>query len=1071
MLATHPSAKRKIIADISLPALDLDTFESNARSLHNPTLPHKRTRLSSQPHQLTPEWSWTLATDTGSTVYNGHEPCTLADTAFPSVPPTSFPYYLNSVAGATSGDMPAKRRQHLPGINPPRLATTWRETTSSRGIENPFKVGVHEKTNNVTPSMSNVPPSNIANDGLESRDGLDITDWEPSSVFEFNGIVEQQNEDSSGLTGSEPYVISSCPITEMGQVSASNSIDQFLSAEYNLNNLIPFEADSDNSGRIFPFTSHQLEFDARPEGVADGSKSIGHNAQNSSYFEMPGTHFGGYLLGDSSLTNNDLGILRPRENIQEPTNPRSEMARTLERGDIDLETGGIQSKSSRPEINGHLWMGHSLPEANYSDLSNWFPSSLPRVPSKKSSVVWPTNECLFLQPSVSTPSFSCVGTNLDGRGNKMRGNVIVVEEQFNLKKPAYPSRALQSLGEMGANLSSSTSLPIEQLGGISSDPLSNKRLIDTHNDWLKGIDSHENIDRNALNKDTSLRMQNVPEISTQMKPQAGPRFSIKSSNLRIGGNTDTPVLVVVEDTNATQQEVQEFLAKTNQPSRLQKRKSSSNSPSRKVETSWEHTFIPRTHFTEAEHESPPRDTTQKLARRTRPLTGDTRAKAKQMRRMRACLRCRVAKISCDPGEICIPCLKAQASMLPCKLCVRAHLKDYLSLFLPERAVRPFQKAWIDQVMENKISGYGSSEYKVCLSSGPSYPPILVTVQAFRTKDPSFSVLKKIVPENEGRAPAFVEFYSPPLGITDFTQDLDGKLRTHIQGIVGGERNFGEVSYGNTSRLTWDVHEAVRLYQWGTQASQLLRKSLKLYAMQFFMTKTIVLLRSEPDAVLEHLPGPSELNIQKPNLRIISIQIKHVMYSLIRDTYAEVLEELEESLRPKDLASWAPSFCCILILCMCAEMVQITTDHRVVCALDDMSKSEDGRDKNGNTVSQEDSYDVCHKLDDLPIASAESNFHATYKSFKLKDSTKREQGFNPIRDGLDAVRKAKLGLDVEEFVGRILDIVAKYRVELIKEVTIPSLERSPDIVEVLKNHSIFRKHNSGRLVSRFLQSML
>lgn len=208
-------------------------------------------------------------------------------------------------------------------------------------------------------------------------------------------------------------------------------------------------------------------------------------------------------------------------------------------------------------------------------------------------------------------------------------------------------------------------------------------------------------------------------------------------------------------------------------------------------------------------------------------------------------------------------------------------------------------------------------------------------------------------------------------------------------------------------------------------NQLLGKALKLYAMQFFMTKTIVLLPGESDDILEHLHCPSELNLQRPNMRMISIQIKHVMYSLIQNTYFEVLEELEENLRPKDFASWAPSFCCILILCMCAEMVQITTDYRVVCALDDMSKSQDGRDKNGNTTSRDDSFDVCYKLDDLFIASAESSFHVIYKSARLKDSTKREHGFNPIRDGLSSVRKAKLGLDVEEFVGRILDVVAQY----------------------------------------------
>jgi hypothetical protein len=196
-------------------------------------------------------------------------------------------------------------------------------------------------------------------------------------------------------------------------------------------------------------------------------------------------------------------------------------------------------------------------------------------------------------------------------------------------------------------------------------------------------------------------------------------------------------------------------------------------------------------------------------------------------------------------------------------------------------------------------------------------------------------------------------------------------------------------------------------------------------MQFFMTKTIVLLREESEEDLEYLLAPNEFNTQRPNLRMINIQIKHIMLHLLRDTYVEVLEELEKDLRPKDLKLWAPTCCCILILCMCAEMVQITSDHRVICALDDISKSHNGRDKNGNKASRDASIDICRRLDDLPIASAESSFHMIYKTIKLKEGPKREQGFNPIRDGLDVVRKTKLGPDVEEFVGRILDVVTKH----------------------------------------------
>jgi len=124
-------------------------------------------------------------------------------------------------------------------------------------------------------------------------------------------------------------------------------------------------------------------------------------------------------------------------------------------------------------------------------------------------------------------------------------------------------------------------------------------------------------------------------------------------------------------------------------------------------------------------------------------------------------------------------------------------------------VRPFQKAAIDQFM-TKISGFSDSRFEVYVSSGPCYPSISVTVQPFRAKDESILFCKTV--DGANKKSAFFKSYSPPLGFTDFNQDLEGKLRDHIRDIIEGERNYGEVLYGNTSQLTWDVYEAVRLYQ-------------------------------------------------------------------------------------------------------------------------------------------------------------------------------------------------------------------------------------------------------------------
>jgi hypothetical protein len=134
------------------------------------------------------------------------------------------------------------------------------------------------------------------------------------------------------------------------------------------------------------------------------------------------------------------------------------------------------------------------------------------------------------------------------------------------------------------------------------------------------------------------------------------------------------------------------------------------------------------------------------------------------------------------------------------------------LFLPDQAVRQFQKAPIDRLMAEKVSGFSDNRFVVYISSGLNYTPIQLTVHTFHTPDQNFLVFKKIITDDVSKVSTFTKAYSPPLGITDFSQDLSGKLKKHILEIIEDERNYGEVLYGNTSQLTWDVYEAVRLYQ-------------------------------------------------------------------------------------------------------------------------------------------------------------------------------------------------------------------------------------------------------------------
>jgi hypothetical protein len=150
--------------------------------------------------------------------------------------------------------------------------------------------------------------------------------------------------------------------------------------------------------------------------------------------------------------------------------------------------------------------------------------------------------------------------------------------------------------------------------------------------------------RSTTPRDLDRRMQMLQDSSANKTPQSGSHISAKFSNLKDSANNHSPVLVLIEDTNETQQEVQDILAKANQQSRSQKTRSSSNSPSRKIATTWEHTFVVQNEFIEAASESPPERASRKLTGRRGPLGDVSKKRAMEMRKIGSCLRCRISKI-------------------------------------------------------------------------------------------------------------------------------------------------------------------------------------------------------------------------------------------------------------------------------------------------------------------------------------------------------------------------------------------------------------------------------------------
>lgn len=227
----------------------------------------------------------------------------------------------------------------------------------------------------------------------------------------------------------------------------------------------------------------------------------------------------------------------------------------------------------------------------------------------------------------------------------------------------------------------------------------------------------------------------------------------------------------------------------------------------------------------------------------------------------------------------------------------------------------------------------------------------------------------------------------------------------------------------------------------------------LYAMFYFMTRSITFTEASAEEVIRSLQHPTQFRYKRDrSARLITRQIKQVMYTLLHQTTAEVLDGLEHEIRGRKPA-WGSSFCIILILCMCVEMVQVTADVRIVRKM-----------LSDQSVTRDTSIDLCRKLDEIPMEQCISIFHALHRTKKPKVGPRNEHGFNPLRDGLELDLKEEISQELVDLVEDMRGVVRKHANDLPTRAREPSLDSRPD---PLSNHMRFRRENSGRLVAKFL----
>jgi hypothetical protein len=126
---------------------------------------------------------------------------------------------------------------------------------------------------------------------------------------------------------------------------------------------------------------------------------------------------------------------------------------------------------------------------------------------------------------------------------------------------------------------------------------------------------------------------------------------------------------------------------------------------------------------------------------------------------------------------------------------------------------------VEEYIAENIYGFTSVRATVHVSSGPSYPPIVISVREFRPRNVDFLALQHIEKSEDDQAHQLSPSYAPPLGLNSRDNpDLGEKCLNHIKAIANMRRDYNEVKFGEMSEVSWKILDITDRYRQATEGS-------------------------------------------------------------------------------------------------------------------------------------------------------------------------------------------------------------------------------------------------------------
>lgn len=319
---------------------------------------------------------------------------------------------------------------------------------------------------------------------------------------------------------------------------------------------------------------------------------------------------------------------------------------------------------------------------------------------------------------------------------------------------------------------------------------------------------------------------------------------------------------------------------------------------------------------------------KKVGRRRGPLLPEQRKQASEIRKLRACLRCKFLKKTCDKGEPCAGCQPSHARLWQVP-CTRIDIKD-IGFFMKDWKA-DYERHMDRGVSVYNVKGFAPQETLMWITHGYGFCLPVMVREVFVADESCFQV-DWVESHLQDQEPIDFEIRTEKLDVGREGVSMEALSEYLDKHIDQSFETFIDDHFEGTPFITDILKTAHRFYM--KEKSPVIRKALKL-VLAYNLTLHITMVEQQGSE--DQLDGTIDDEDSKYFGKVvapvmINFQIKCAMADMWRELQKDILEELSglySSVYSGDrLKNWPTIFMLASILLAVWEEMQFDCHYRV-----------------------------------------------------------------------------------------------------------------------------------------------